>query len=192
MNYTYTLKPYGVERSDGASITNNPLNGHWQQFLRDAVDAGLITEQDKVDNVVPSADEVLVLSEPERPLADVQREAYYMIDAAAENARLRYITGGAGQAQTYQEKSEEAADYVAAGYPADTSNYPFVQADANAYGSTPTDAADYILLKRSEWVTLGAAIEELRLGGKKGVFDALITDTIETVRDAAIAALDLI
>ena len=192
MSYTYTLKQYGVERSDGASIPNDPLNGHWQQFLQAAVDAELITKQDMIDNIIPVVDDVLVFLEPPRPVADVQQEAYYMIDAAAENARLRYITGGAGQAQTYQEKSEEAADYVAAGYPADTSNYPFVQADANAYGSTPTDAADYILLKRSEWVTLGAAIEELRLGGKKGVFDALITDTIETVRDAAIAALDLI
>ena len=121
-----------------------------------------------------------------------QALAYREIDQAAERARLRYITDGAGQAQTYQEKSEEAADYVAAGYPADTSNYPFVQADANAYVSTPTEAADYILLKRSEWVVLGSAIEEIRLGGKKIIFDAVDTATIETTRVATIAALDLI
>lgn len=115
-----------------------------------------------------------------------------LIDMQAEQARLRYVTGGAGQAMAYQEKADEASDYVAAGYPVDLSSYPFIQAEINATGKTKEAAADDILTQRSAWITVGASIEEERLGGKKAVDDAVDQGGIDTARDAALAALEAI
>ena len=114
------------------------------------------------------------------------------IDGAAERARLRYITSGAGQALTYSEKADEAADYVAAGYPADTSNYPHIAAEIAATGKTKEQAADDILSTKSAWISVSANIEQHRLGGKKNVADATTSEEIISARDAAITALNAI
>ena len=106
-------------------------------------------------------------------LGSAQQQAKLIIDEAAERARLRYITGGAGQAMAYQEKGEEAADYIAAGYPADLSSYPFIEAETIATGKTATQAADDIIDQKSAWITVGSHIEKVRLGGKKDVDDAI-------------------
>lgn len=124
------------------------------------------------------------------PLA--KQNAMIQIDIIAEQARLRYITDGAGQSQIYQEKADQAADYVASGYPVDTSGYPFVQADADVYSITPTVAADNILLKRSEWITVGVQIEQERLNGKNTISNATDVASVNTIRDSTIAALNLI
>lgn len=135
---------------------------------------------------------------PGPSLDDQKTSAHDVIDRAAENARLRHITPGAGQAMAYQEKAEEAADYIAAGYPAATGSpptydgYPFITAEVNATGKTSTEAADDIISQRSAWVTVGAQIEQERLGGKKAVTDAVDTAGVESARDTAVAALDAI
>ena len=46
-------------------------------------------------------------------------------------ARARYITIAPGQDATYAAKYADAAAYAAAGYPADTSNYPWIEAEAS-------------------------------------------------------------
>lgn len=121
-----------------------------------------------------------------------------LIDGAAGEARRRHITSVPGQAETYAEKGEEAADYVAAGYPAPTGSppeyvgYPFIQAEVEATGKTSTQAADDILAQKSAWITIGAAIEKERIGGKTNVDAASDVASIESIRDAAVAALDAI
>ena len=117
-------------------------------------------------------------------------EAKRDIDRAAEQARLRHITPGAGQAMIYQEKAEQAADFVAAGYPANTSGFPLIQTEMDAMQYTKEEAADSILAQRTAWITLGAAIEQVRLAGKKAITDAGSLENIETVRAATCNALD--
>ena len=111
------------------------------------------------------------------------------IDRMAEAARRRHITGGDGQVMAYLDKSDEAADYKAAGYPADLSSYPFVQAEVNATGKTNQNAADDILTERSNWIAAAASIEEERLSGKKAVNDAATIEDAVTAHDAAVTAL---
>ena len=130
-------------------------------------------------------------SHPQR-LVEYKTIAKYSVDSAAERARLRYITNGAGQALVYQKKEEEARAYVTAGYPADTSTYPFVEAEINATGKTKEAAADDIVAQADAWITTGASIEEQRLAGKKAVDDAVDTAGVDTAKDAAVALLDAI
>lgn len=134
----------------------------------------------------------------ELSLADKKMYAIKTIEAVAETARRRYITDGAGQAMTYQEKGEEAADYVAAGYPAATGSpptyagYPFIQAEVEATGKTSTQAADDIIAQKSVWIAVGATIEKERVGGKKAVNEATTNQGVTTARDNAVSALDAI
>jgi hypothetical protein len=119
-----------------------------------------------------------------------QASAFNRIDQSAERARLRHITGGIGQALVYQEKAEQAVDYITAGYPSDLSSYPYLQAEAIATSKDSKQIADDILAERSKWIAVGADIEAERLRGKKNVREATDIDSITFARDAAIAALD--
>lgn len=119
-----------------------------------------------------------------------QTTAFNRIDQSAERARLRYITGGIGQALVYQEKAEQAVDYIAAGYPSDLSSYPYLRAEATATGKNSTQIADDILTQRSLWIAVGAQIEEERLKGKKAVREATDIDSITVARDATITILN--
>lgn len=121
-----------------------------------------------------------------------KRAGRFLIDVTAEQARLRYVTAGSGQAMVYLKKGDEADAYVLAGYPADTSGYPFIEAEINATGKTKEVAADDIVAQRNAWVILGASIEEERLGGKKAIDDATDEAGVDTARDATIIALDAI
>jgi hypothetical protein len=125
-------------------------------------------------------------------LTTFQEEAKLSVDNMAEATRLKYVTAGSTQAMTYQEKGDEAADYVAAGYPVDLSSYPFIQAEASATGNTATQAADNILAQKSAWIAIGAAVEEVRIGGKITIDAAVDEAAVEVARDIAITALELI
>ncbi len=50
-------------------------------------------------------------------LDDAKALAKKYIDVLAETSRQRFISPGAGQIATSQEKSEEAIDFAAANYP---------------------------------------------------------------------------
>ena len=114
-----------------------------------------------------------------QPDLDLVREGGIMvIDNTAEEARERY-TQRALQSIVHLEKAEEAADYVAAGYPSDTSNFPFMQAEIEATGKTKEQAADDILTKKSEWISVCALIEKHRLAGKKLVEEATDKENID-------------
>lgn len=156
------------------------------------------------DSVLASIDDILsaktareaveALGSPLPTLNDHKASARKEIDRAAETARARYITLGSGQAMSYQEKGEEAADYVAAGYPVIASpvDYPFVYADSIAFGITPQEAADAILAQKAAWVAIGAQIEQERLGGKNAVTTAGDEAAVDAAVAAAVAALEVI
>jgi hypothetical protein len=122
---------------------------------------------------------------PDDPVIFVQNHGFdalkakvaFQIDAAAEATRLKYITGGSGQAMVYQQKSNEAKAYTAAVSPVDT-DYPLLSAEATATGVTVAALASSVLAVTGQWVALAAEIEGLRMGAKKAVSDAV---TIEAV-----------
>lgn len=114
------------------------------------------------------------------------------IDEAAERARMRYLTPGAGQAQVYLEKVEEAADYIAADYPSDYNGYPYIQAEVEVTDKTARQVADDIITAKSVWQAVSVQIEKARLGGKKAIEEATNTQDIKSVRNSTVASLDAI
>ena len=89
------------------------------------------------------------------------------IDAAAGRARARYLTTVPGQEATYTAKYAQAQAYIAAGYPADTTAYPWIAQEAMRSVLTTSQAADRIKMTGDLWANIvGPAIEGLRIGGK--------------------------
>lgn len=87
------------------------------------------------------------------------------IDAEAELVRQRFLTPGAGQAMTYQRKEAEARAWLAD----DATPVPFLAAEAPARGMTIAALAAEVVALADAWVSVGAAIEALRMGGKAAV-----------------------
>lgn len=126
-------------------------------------------------------------------ILDIQKSnGKVAIDGSSEQARLRYITSGSGQSMVYQEKAEEAADYVVANYPVDLTSYPFIQAEINATGKTSTQAADDILSTKSSWIAISASIEEIRLTAKKDIATAIDKPAIDAIVTVTTSTLDAI
>ena len=124
---------------------------------------------------------------PPVDVAAVRAGALAGIDAEAEAARLRYITGGAGQAAVYVMKAKQAADYIASGYvdPAPA----LVVAEAAALGLTNRAAADSIAAQADAWLTVAAQIEQIRRKAKADIEAAATAADIEAAAQAAQAAL---
>lgn len=122
-------------------------------------------------------------------LTQIKNAAKNEIDSKSENVRLKYITGGAGQALVYNEKAEESADYIAAGSPADLTNYPFIQAEVNATGKSATQCANDILAQKAVWITKGAQIEQIRIGSKTTIDLATSVVEVELERVTALSEL---
>jgi len=114
------------------------------------------------------------------------------IDQAAEDARLRYITPGAGQAAVYLAKAAEADSYKAAGYPSASTAYPLLTAEATATGQTKAAIADAVIAKRDAWMLVAGSIEGERIAGKAAVSAAVDIVTAMAARDNAIAALAIL
>jgi len=130
---------------------------------------------------------------PVEPLADAKVRLCDEIDADAEAARLRYITAGAGQVATYLQKATEADAYKAAGYPASTTAYPLLAAEATALGQSAQQVAGVVIAQRDAWVGIAASIEGIRRGATDitagSIHAAADTPAAEAARDTAKAAL---
>ncbi|MBP2566797.1 hypothetical protein J2766_003394 [Agrobacterium tumefaciens] len=107
------------------------------------------------------------------------------IDADAENARLHYITGGAGQAMTYQQKAQEAVAVLAliGSGEIDPSGFPLLAAEIGITAPSLIEVAQVVNAAHQGWRVVGAEIEALRLGGKSAVSAA------STIPEAKAAAL---
>lgn len=130
------------------------------------------------------------------------RKARYLaagsIDAAAGQARRRYITDVPGQEAVYLVKLQEAQAYAAAhALDSGAAVPPYIGAEATAIGETAITVATTVIALASYWNgTVGPAIEGARLGGKAAVAAATGADeaatlaAIEAARVAAISTLD--
>ncbi|MGP9656491.1 hypothetical protein ACT3S5_00365 [Halomonas sp. AOP31-B1-25] len=95
-------------------------------------------------------------------LDDAVRHYLDIVDDAAENARLKHLTPGSGQAMTYELKYQEA---LAGGG-------PMISAEAEALGMTVQEVIDSVLVARQQWQVLGAQVEAARLKAKKAIREA--------------------
>jgi hypothetical protein len=114
-------------------------------------------------------------------LAAVKESLKSIIDVGAEAERLKYITPGAGQAMTYQQKADEAARYLAASAPK-ASDYPLLSAEAGITAADIAGVAQVVSAAFAQWQAIGGAIEAVRLGAKKSIDDA---STIDAANAAA-------
>jgi hypothetical protein len=128
----------------------------------------------------------IVDSSAEPPaLADVKVRLKTSIDAAAETERLKYITGGSGQAMTYQQKADEAKRYFAAveaGGAPEASDYPLLSAEVGITAPTLGEVAAVVNNAFLQWQIIGGAIEAVRLGTKAAI------DAAATIAEADAAA----
>lgn len=121
---------------------------------------------------------------------DLKERAKNSIDVQAEKALNRYVSYGPAQLMLSLEKSEQATDFIANGYPNDLSNYPFINAESIATGKTPKEVADAIILKKSEWIAIATQIEEKRLKAKKDIDNAVDDVNVLDIRKNAIEELE--
>lgn len=159
----------------------------------DAVVAGTVYPKPSTSHVFDTNNrEWKLLGTAGEQLQSAKNSAKNRIDIKAGNVRAKYITSVPGQAETYTAKYEDAKAYVAANYPVDTTNYPWVKADSEAYGITPRQAADNIITLRNAWTNIGTTVEKIRLAGKTAVEQATTTQAINTAAEQAISQLELI
>lgn len=105
------------------------------------------------------------------------------IDAAAETERLKYITTGAGQSMTYQQKVDEARAFKATSSPM-ASDYLVLSSEVGITAETLSDVADIVLAAYAQWQQIGAAIEGIRLGAKRDIDAATDEAAARAIVDA--------
>ncbi len=103
------------------------------------------------------------------------------VDGTAERERMRYITGGAGQAMTYQRKADEARACLADENP-QPADYPMLSAEIGITAATLAGVAEVVNAAYEAWLMIGARIEAARLGAKAAI------DAATTAEDARTAA----
>ena len=172
--HTTEVKPPEAEANKVAVY--DPKNGEWslhaahrgQRYWRPdgsehrIVDIGHTPHADALDAPSPP------------PLATVKATAISKVDRAAEAARLRFITQGAGQALEYEATASEAIAANSAPDPLEAE-----RAAQQAAGVTPAPTlrgvTARVIAERSNWLTAGAAVKRARREAK------LKIDAAETV-----------
>jgi hypothetical protein len=122
-------------------------------------------------------------------LAAMQADALATIDTTAERARLRYITGGAGQDATYVRKEQQARAWQAAGFAGQAPS--FIHAEAEALGINAQTLAEQVLQLADYWSDVkGPQIEATRRKWKVLISAATALADLPALVEAGQAALD--
>lgn len=105
-----------------------------------------------------------------RDLAALRVAAQARVDAAAEAARLKYITPGAGQAAVYLLKRDEARRFLELAPLGEVpAEWPMLAAELGVTGDTLRDVAVTVSTLAQEWTTIAAEIETIRLATKAAI-----------------------
>lgn len=134
---------------------------------------------------LPLSDKMEYYRRQENDVAGQLRYFAEEINSKCEKAR-GYITGatyGPYQSMVYQEKVEQATDYIASNYSDDVNKYPFIDAEADVTGKTHREVADYIITLRTRWVTISVAIERLKMKAKMDILTAVSVDALYDILD---------
>ena len=118
----------------------------------------------------------------EAPIEAVRAASAAAVDAAAESARLRFITPGAGQAMVYQQKAAEARAILAGG----DGPFPHLQAEVGITAPSLAEVAAVVMAMENAWLAVSAAIEAKRLAGKRDIAQAQSQAEV----DAILAAIE--
>jgi hypothetical protein len=118
-----------------------------------------------------------------RPLLSVQMDALKMIDDAAEAARMRVLTPGAGQAMEYRQTEVEAKSWTP---DSNLDDFPMLKAELEAIkfdnpSATIDDVVAEALANAALWLNVGAAIKQVRRSAK------VIVEHAQTPADCRIA-----
>lgn len=170
---------YVKEKSDG-SFTGGPF-ADGEFYLNFSKESPLWLE---VEKWISEGNEIEPYSPPASTLEELRTAAALRIDTDAEAARLRYITGGSGQAMTYQQKAQEAAAAILDPAP-DPDTYPLLKAEIGITAPTLAEVAAVVNDAYQAWRVVGAAIEALRLGGKAAVAAASTPEAIQSATEIA-------
>lgn len=113
------------------------------------------------------------------------------VDSAAERARLRYITGGAGQSATYVLKQTQAREWQSQGFEGNPPS--FIAAESEALNNDPVQTALTIIQMADYWGNVkGPEIEATRLKWKARLTAASTLSELSGLVAEAIAALDIL
>ncbi|MFC3693137.1 hypothetical protein [Chenggangzhangella methanolivorans] len=119
-----------------------------------------------------------------RKLTDARRaEACARIDAAAEVARLAFITPGAGQMLVYEQKLREAEAFLADDTIAEDL-IPHVVAEVGVTAETKHQVATVIVWMRDAWLQVSPMIERRRLEAKAAAMSAMTLAELEAAEAA--------
>lgn len=118
----------------------------------------------------------------------LKASALQSVDAAAEAERLKYITGGVGQALTYNEKLAEARLILISQQSQDAANamdaatmqatYPMIAACIGVDGATAVAVATTVQASWAAWAQIGAKIEKKRRDAKAAIASAATVDAV--------------
>lgn len=110
----------------------------------------------------------------------------------AELERLKYITPGDGQSNSYQQKYEEAVSYTAAkaaydldpvtNPEPDEATFPYMFKEATETGTTADAIAALVISTRNQFVQLDAVIESKRRGYNVTIGNATTTSEVRTIK----------
>jgi len=150
-------------------------------------------QPDKADGFIECDDRVhcgLVLvnglyEQPLKQLDDVQKDAVSKIDTAAESARLKFITPGAGQMLMYEFKRVETEKFLAATNP-NAVDFPLMNERATRKGVPLGDVATEWQAKSDGWMAIAAQIEGLREGAKDAIAAVVDDANAQTSIDAIV------
>lgn len=125
---------------------------------------------------------------PAQSLASVQAQLCASIDAMADAAYVTIGSPSPGRLAEYQQASNDAQAFKAAGYPA-ADVPPTVACWVTASGMTPEAAADNIISTASAWISVLQNIRAARLIGKKNVNTATNTTDAQAAANNAMAQI---
>ncbi|MCG5512868.1 hypothetical protein [Ectothiorhodospira shaposhnikovii] len=109
------------------------------------------------------------------------------IDAAAEQARLKYLTPGSGQAMEYEEAHRQALEFISNPR---SGHYPMLEADVEAgLCETVEQAASTVIAMRQQWEQVGQAIRRIRLEAKRRIRESGDPAEIARIREEAVSLL---
>lgn len=133
---------------------------------------------------------VVDADQPVVPLAALKAQALREVDEMAEIARLRFITGGAGQALEYQQTEVEARAFLA--QPDQSiAAFPFLKAELDAIEATTGQAfepyliATNVVTQAEAWRVAGSEIKRLRRAAKLAIDAATTPEQIEQAKNIA-------
>lgn len=127
-------------------------------------------------------------AEPEpEPLAAAKTRLSMLVDAAAETARMAWVTPGTGQAASYIYKAQQAHAVLAVADPQALApaDYPLLASTIGIDGPDLVSVAQVVVTTEAAWVGILAAIEAARKTAKAAVAAAA---TVAEAEAAAVVA----